>query len=365
MDNERVLIKNIDEISKPYTEIDIRNYDKLYIEGFNFPLPDGKENNPLKPPLEREQLVDKLRSHGVVIQPDEEELAKNFIFKTNYYKLSIFTRYLSSDLSFKSLIDLYNFDRFLSESLSTLVSQIEIYLKASLANFLSVNYSKYTKMEEGERTFPSLAYLDLTLYKPGEVKNKEVHRLLSKFSQSLNSKRGKDLTIDHHIKNYGGNIPIWVLVEHLTLGEFSMLITKLNRVIVKDWIAQDVPLSWQKALSEWINTVRILRNACAHNNRMYATYFTYSPIIPESEKENFIFGEQITPKEKESIKSTLFAGLLIMKLFYHSLGEEEQERWNNFINRLNYEINTNDTIKIERMGFPLNWLELLTFVLEA
>lgn len=359
MAEERVLKLSLSKINKPYTDISVKEYDLLHIDGSKFPLNGFIDNEPLKMPMSIEDLVGRLRSHDVIIQPEEEKMAKDFIFKTNYYKLSIFTRYLNTDKNLSALIDLYNFDKYLSESLFNLIAPIEIYLKASLANFLSTNYSEITKKEKSEEIHPSLVYLDETIYKSKEVENKEVLRMLSNFSQMLEKKIGKDLTIDHHIKKYGGNIPIWVLVEHLTLGEFGVFLIKLDRPILKKWTEENIKSSWQKAINEWINTIRILRNSAAHNNRFYGRYFNFSPIIPDEYDDSFNYGKEIEDKEKQRIKNTLFAGFIIIKEFYNSLGNEDQKRWNEFLTTLKTKLEKNSTLNIRSMKFPENWYEVL------
>lgn len=368
---ENLLAKKfIDDFNKPYKIIKIGHYENVYLEGYQFPLNLYKEVfpqkfkftpiktvHPLKTPMDKHQLVSRLRTHGIIIEKDENELAEEFVFMSNYYKVSVFSRYLRNESLLIELINLYEFDRFLADTLFALITPIEIYLKATLANFLSVNYSNIVEEMKVE---PALVYLDYNIYKEKDIQSKDVDRMLSNFSRSLVDKVGKDLTVDHHVTKYGGQIPIWVLVEHLTLGEFSMFLTKLNRQIVKQWTEECVEGSWQKAIAEWINTVRLLRNSAAHNNRIYGSYFTYSPSLPNDFNfEEQTFNPMLSESDKKSLKSTLFSGLLIIKQFYCSLSYNDQKRWNAFLEKLDYKIKSNSNIELRRMTLPENWKILL------
>ncbi|PAK87183.1 hypothetical protein B8W88_13945, partial [Lactococcus lactis] len=112
---------------------------------------------------------------------------------------------------YTDLITLYNFDRYLRDSLSRLLPGVEVYLKTSLARFLSTNYDNYkTPCSE----LPGgLVYLDNNIYISKKIK--DVNIMLSTFAEELLKKIGKDAMITHHVVNYGGNIPIWVLFEEI------------------------------------------------------------------------------------------------------------------------------------------------------
>lgn len=184
--------------------------------------------------------------------------------------------------------------------------------------------------------------------------------MISNFAEILHGKIGKDLTIDHHIQKYGGNIPIWVLVEHITLGQFSTFITSIQRKIIKNWVEKYVSSSWQKAIAEWINTIRILRNTAAHNDRFYGRYFTYSPKLPDEISERIEY--KSTSKyssEFEKVKNTFFSGLIIIKLFYQQFDDYEVAIWNKFLEELDMRIKENPNVHHEQMGMPINWKSIL------
>lgn len=150
------------DLQKPFRSIDVKNYDEIYIEGYNFPLP-SKSSNSIKPPMSWDELVAKLRSHDVNINNNDK--AKAFILKTNYYKISIFIRYLNSNSkTLNHLIGLYLFNRFISENISKLVAPIEIYLKSTFANYLSVNVYDDLNGFDDHITPSSLIYLNRNIY---------------------------------------------------------------------------------------------------------------------------------------------------------------------------------------------------------
>lgn len=381
--NEKIKFFKTDYIKRPFKHHDVSDCKKIYIEGYKFPIDKTskklivKEKKELKKPTYHHQMKGKLEQAGVTFNENEELLLQSILPSINYYRLSVFSLYLENDKSFTHLFNLYQFDRFLMESINRLTPSIEILLKTTLAYFLSTEYEEI--LTERKFNKGTLVYLDESIYKKKHISNKDVERMLSSFSEFIHSKQDKDPSIKHHIEYYEGNIPVWVLVEQMTMGNVATFVTYLERSIRKEWVRSFLNDVNDKWVIEWIKTIQFLRNTGAHCSRFYGKRFNYNPTIHKNEKElvelvyrreleNLYLGTEERLKEKmieenlqkkiDKFSHTLFSGLIIMKKFYQELPEIEQRKWHTFIDKLENRIDKYN-VDIYRIGMTENWKSIL------
>lgn len=365
----------LDELSEIGKTVDVTNCSAINIEGRKLVLPDPKTDpeaykllEKLKQPKSIGEQINRLKHHQVTFTVAEEKLAVKLLGEINYYRISAYRHFLNKDagkgISFTELMDLYNFDKFLRNEISVLINPIEEMIRTKLAYFLS-NYYPY-ELETCSNVKPGLCYYDLSIYTREKKKicqvNKFIHEcFMIVYQQKKKPVKANDkdslpnIDIIHHIDNYGGFIPIWVLVEHFTLGNLSAMVRLLNRDVLEKWLTTTLfpgnNKITKKMLPEWANTIRELRNCCAHLSRLYGSSRGYSPNLN-------VFKADISKcypdggVETEKLKHTFFGGLLIMKSFYSTLNPERISEWNSFIRRLDKKISADDNIKPYRMGLP-------------
>lgn len=185
--------------------------------------------------------------------------------------------------------------------------------------------------------------------------------MLSGFADLLTSKQEKDPVIKHHLLYYSGQIPMWVLVEFLTLGDIYTLIMYLDREYRKEWVRSTFNNVNDKWIVEWTKTIQLLRNTCAHNARLYGSRPPYNPFIPDYDVQKL--PERYNQETKgndnvDKLRHTIFAGILTMRQFYLSLSFFDKEKWNLFLLDLKLIINEFDA-DLYRIGFPENWETVL------
>lgn len=98
-----------------------------------------------------------------------------------------------------------------------------------------------------------------------------------------------------------------------------------------------------KLVNSWLHSLTHLRNVCAHYGRIYNTYFPTIK-IKNTDKNNVINDKQI------------FAYILAIK---HLIADKAV--WNDFFIKLQalfYKYNT--CINLEFLGFPENWVSILS-----
>lgn len=363
----RIPIGSLDKPFKPLEVIVER-------DGYNFPITDVNQvlnntdclnNKDLKKPMTTEDLIKHLKDvHNISFSQDEEKQASSDLRVINYYRISAFRKHIHvTTPSYTDLRILYNFDRYLRDSLSRLLPGIEVYLKTSLARFLSTNYGNY-KSADSELS-GGLAYLDDSIYinKPNKIK--EVNLMRSIFAEELVKKINKDNMITHHVIQYGGKIPIWVLFEEITLGQFSKFVSLLNDDVLKGWvntILPKLPTSFcRSGIKSWISTIQLLRNKVAHSSKVYGEHIPYNPKLLQEDKD--MVGSDISDSNfYDTYQHTIFGGLLTVKIFYNDLRLSDQESWNHFLEKIKERICNSSVIKHEELGFPDNWYRCLTLI---
>lgn len=365
MSNTTRKIFSSKDIKKPFKAHDVKEFEEIYIDGSKFPIRltssklKIKGNKELKKPALIEEMVDNLKLHNITFTKEEELEALNIFKTTNYYRVSVFSRYLDDeDHSFTRLLDLYKFDNFLRESINRLIPPIEIALKTSLSYYLAANYKKLINEPIKEE---ALVYLDYSLFKREFVSNGKVDEMLAHFAEFLESKQDKDSSIQHHVEYYGGKIPVWVLVEHLTFGDVATFVTYIDRSIRKQWTRYFINGINDKWIIEWIKTIQFLRNSGAHCSRFYGKMLNYNPQFTQEDFNQFSDEIRIDQVKIDKLKHTFFAGLLTIRNFYLVLPEYEQEHWNIFLNKLVQRIDKYSA-NLYRIGFPDNWYEILKIV---
>jgi len=155
----------------------------------------------------------------------------------------------------------------------------------------------------------------------------------------------------HNIDTYG-ELPIWVAVEILSFGSISKLFRNLRKAdqkaIVKS-VTESPKAINADCVASWFMSIVNLRNRCAHHGRLFNKSMTSEMSFLNAHEKYF--------EEKGLIvnKDSLFALIFVTKELVSN-----KKQWGRLMIALvdligEYE----DVIDVSKMGFPLEWLELL------
>lgn len=220
--------------------------------------------------------------------------------------------------SFHTIYRIYEFDRKLRGILFSAIEEIEIYLRAKIAYFHAHKYGP-------------LGYKDPDNFSEQLCKEKfyeNIDREIKSNSQAL--------FVKHHIENYNGQFPIWVIIELFTLGMLSRFYADM-KMPDRKFLAKNLYGTTPKNLTSWLRCVTDIRNVCAHYGRLYFRVFPAAPA-----------GFQLPA----SIKKRLWGMMLVLKSLYPS-----KNKWN-------YEVLTSleslfdeyhGDIDLFHMAFPSDW----------
>lgn len=221
-----------------------------------------------------------LRNRGMVVPTDGKP--KRFLEQENYYNVinGYKDLFLSKDSQgnaispetylpnthFNELKALFLFDR----ELRSLFLKYLLIFENSFKTVISYEFSqKYPKAN---------SYLDIANYRDDDPKG--VLKQISILTKTIHDNVGAKGAIKHYIEEHG-SVPLWVLVNYLTIGNLSYLYSALKDS-EKNAVAKCYSTKYEKQYKP-TNTLRIssedmesalkifnlVRNQCAHDERLF------------------------------------------------------------------------------------------------
>ena len=203
----------------------------------------------------REQLKI-LRSRGINIPVGSSSAnrAAKILKKENYYDVvngykDLFLKKSSPEVylagtSIDELYAVFEFDRAIRLIYLKYILKIEHQIKSVLA------YEFSKKLDNFDST----------------ADDKDVYKTICTIQSSLADQIGKNNSITHYISTYG-YVPLWVLVNILTLGNISKFY-KYMKPSDKNNVSRTFNIK-PDDLQKYLTNLTIARNKCAHDERFY------------------------------------------------------------------------------------------------
>jgi abortive infection bacteriophage resistance protein len=278
----------------------------------------------IKQPISYEKQIEKLRNRGCLIT--DESFCKDILARINYYRFSAYFlpfrqsngNYLPNT-DFNSVYRTYEFDRKMRNIIFSAIEEVEVFLRAKFAYYHAHKYG-------------ALGYMDMSNYNTRHDHNYFTDRIKAELKN-----RRKELFVQHHINNYGGQFPIWVMTELFTFGMLSYFYGDLTTADQKA-IAKDPFNTVPKILISWLRCCTDLRNICAHYGRLYFRIFTAAPAR--------------SPEIDSSNQYRLFGAMIALKSLY-----VDTNKWNAEIYPAIYNLlkEYGSDIRLNHIGFPPDW----------
>lgn len=279
-----------------------------------------------------EELLDYLISKGVSVKNKRVALDKieryTYYCIVNTYK-EVFkkdNKYVD-DVTFEEIYVLYDFDKSLKNIFLKYILEVEQVVKALIANTVSEKYG--TK-----------DYLTYNCFDPN-INQDVIDEMRLKIDDEINKNYGKHAAITHYKDTYGF-IPPFVLVKIMTIGQISRYYGLLKQED-RQKVSKYFKIS-DKLLKQILLNITLVRNFCAHNNRLYTFHSKF-----------FISFKSIDKSYNNVNKTTNL--YMIMKCMELLLDKRRKKQFINQINKeitkLDKKLNVIDIITILKiMGFP-------------
>lgn len=281
----------------------------------------------VKNPITFDKQVNLLKSRGCII--DDDAFCQKKLQLINYYRLSAyFLPFKNSDGSYKRdtsftrVYRIYQFDSELRSILLSALEEIEIFLRCNFAYFHAHKYG-------------SLGYLNPNTFSAKHNSSKFIEMINREIENNK-----KVLFVKHHIEEYGGQFPLWVITELFTFGMLSYFYADLVTTDQKE-LSKKLYENRPKNIISYLRCCTDLRNICAHYGRLYYRIF---PAIPASITVN------------KNAERRLWGQLQAVKLLF-----PDKEKWNETIfpkMKALVQLYAQD-IDLQHIAFPPDWEILL------
>lgn len=303
-----------------------------------------------------QKQIEILKSRGIVI--NNEEFALEKLQEDNYYNIINgykdlfidFNQYIQGT-TFEEIYSLFEFDRNLKSILLKNILIVENILRTLIAYNFSLKYGNdnYLKIDNFE-----------TLKNSGCKKEKyqerieQIQKLICNMQLDIANNLKKKPYINHYILNYGF-VPLWVLVNAISLGRLSQFYSLMDQSV-----RINVSRKWnvkENELNQFIKNLSYFRNLCAHDERVYNA--TINQPIPDT-----IYYYKLNLKKKDNNfiqgKSDLFSLIISLKMLLPN------DKFNTMCNQIEGRMKSlekkifviNPQKIFDKMGFPLNWIQI-------
>jgi abortive infection bacteriophage resistance protein len=169
-------------------------------------------------------------------------------------------------------------------------------------------------------------------------------------------KRARDVFALHFRERYGPHLPIWVATEAMSFGVLSNLYTFMPQVD-QEILAARLQISTadgrgdRGALANWLNSLRNLRNICAHNGRLWNRTFDVLIDVPGQTRK--AASDHLFHLSKDGGNNKLYDVLLIMRHLLLSIAPDRT----NVVDLADFiECQSQDVgFRMSQLGFPDGW----------
>lgn len=278
---------------------------------------------------------------------NDMDAARHILTKTSYFSLisgykntfknQTTGKYIDGT-TFEDIYRLYRFDHELRSIFLKYMLIAERSVKSSLAYHFSATYG------EQQNQYASYSHYMVT-----PANQREVQKLLDIFHYQLT--RNKDHAYINHYKARHHNVPLWIMVQVLTLGQLSHMFDYLKATVpIK--VCNDFHQIARKDMHSFLSIMTKHRNVCAHGDR----FFNYE--TKDSITDTLIHKKLHISKingRYQSGKNDVFSEVIILKYLL------DKEDFRNFYYELKHCLKTQnpgDDV-LQMMGFPENWMAIL------
>ena len=289
----------------------------------------------LKPFQTNKRLIELLGDRGMVIE--DKSFAELYLTKRNYYRLNVyFHKFMQNNsfekrVSFKDIVKIEDCDSSIRHILFRYIEYIELRLRTQIGYFIAESCG-------ADAFYHRNCFIHERAAEGGEF----ITNCRNKIFQDFHN----DPVIIHHNLNYAGLLPVWVTIEYITFGNLSKLLNLIDSKI-QSKIASNFGIK-SNILKNWIQSLVVIRNLCAHHNSLFRTSFRIRPAI-------------LHKHSSLGLVNGIFANIYcILQL----LTDSERARFKREIGYLTISIDELKgncyKLKIGDYGFPANWDRYLT-----
>ena len=258
------------------------------------------------------------------------------------------TRTYEEGTNFTDIVALYEFD----ENLRSLVFKYICHVEQKIRSLIS--YSFCEAFSENQS-----AYLNPTNYNISNKNSRDITKLISILTYEANQNTEHSYVV--YQRNTYGNVPLWVIMKTLTLGQTSKMYSFMLPSI-KSKVSVHYGNITEKELIQYLKVLTVFRNICAHNERLFSYESRFE--IPDTSLHKKM---RIPQKGIQYLygKHDMFALLIAFRYLldkedFKSLKKELTKLFNTFSTATSA---TQKSKLLYAMHFPSNWANISRYKL--
>lgn len=290
--------------------------------------------------------LERLQGRGLVCAEPQE--AARQMHAIGYYRLSAYwlpfevspaegltrSKAFRPGVTWENILQIYVFDRKLRLLVMEAIERIEVSVRSSWSNRLTLAYGAHAQLTS-------------------DLFNDPWKHAAMLARMAVEVQRSEEVFIKHYRRKYLSPYmpPLWAVCETMTLGQLSMWFALTKDLTIRKAVAKDVGLPTHDVLEGVLQVLSLNRNICAHHGRLWNRRFVKRlPIIKRLGSEivvepiNAGDGAQVQPQNL--IYNTLVVMLHMLRL---------QSGDTSLPLRLSALIDTVTDEQRRAMGFPTDW----------
>ena len=160
-------------------------------------------------------------------------------------------------------------------------------------------------------------------------------------------RRSKEDFIKEHFARYTKPTfpPAWKTLEVASIGTLSKLFQNLSDNKIKKRIAHEFNIPTADCLESWLQSLTIVRNACAHHGRLWNAHIPITPQIACKMRGDWI-------SHHDFPQTRIYSFICSIAYWLNAIDEN-----NKFASELKALITKYPSADIHAMGFHKDWLE--------
>ena len=225
--------------------------------------------------------------------------------------------------------------------------------------YKDIFYNPMTRTYEEGTNFTDIVDLNPTNYNISKKNSRDITKLISILTYEANQNTEHSYVV--YQRNTYGNVPLWVIMKTLTLGQTSKMYPFMLPSI-KSKVSVHYGNITEKELIQYLKVLTVFRNICAHNERLFPYESRFE--IPDTSLHKKM---RIPQKGIQYLygKHDMFALLIAFRYLldkedFKSLKKELTKLFNTFSTATSA---TQKSKLLYAMHFPSNWANITRYKL--
>lgn len=292
---------------------------------------------------------------------DRKEDLRAFLFCTKYMEKNMPKKAIKPFITYSEQLNVLTQKKQLNISdLSYAEGKLhDIGYYSLIDGYKDIFYNPMTRTYEEGTNFTDIVDLNPTNYNISKKNSRDITKLISILTYEANQNTEHSYVV--YQRNTYGNVPLWVIMKTLTLGQTSKMYSFMLPSI-KSKVSVHYGNITEKELIQYLKVLTVFRNICAHNERLFPYESRFETPDTSLHKKMRIpqKGIQYLYGKHDMFALLIAFRYLLDKEDFKSLKKELTKLFNTFSTATSA---TQKSKLLYAMHFPSNWANITRYKL--